>query len=202
MQKSSYHRLPSDRYIPPFGWRQPRRVYIRTFHLPLRVPVPATPDPITDPTVSQKRERHNLVLLSAPTSVFPLPLLPPSGSWTDRLPGLLIHQGSHDVAEQPLPSPRPLISPSLPLGPDRQLPPCPRSDIYIPISRHQINTSAPLIPRLTRLLHLNTHRSRIPADIRLNPLTRTQPRSYRRSKSQIRTSTPLLRQRRGANGRH
>ena len=191
------------RPLHPFLWLAAAtpRLY-KKYQPPLRVPVLATPDPITDPTVSQKRERHNLVLLSAPTSVFPLPLLPPSGSWTDRLPGLLIHQGNHDVAEQRLPSPRTLIRPNLPLCLDRQARPCPRSDICTPISRPRINTSDLLIPRLTRLLHSNTHRSKALSDIRPNPLTRIRPGDYRRSRSRIRTSTPLLRQRRGANGRH
>ena len=202
MQKSSYHRRPYDRYIPSFGWRQPRRVYIRSINLPFACPClrPQTPSRI-------RRYLKNVnatTLFSSvpPLPSFPSPSSPPSGSWTDRLPELLIHQGNHDVAEQHLPSPRTLIRPNLPLCLDRQARPCPRSDICTPISRPRINTSDLLIPRLTRLLHSNTHRSKALSDIRPNPLTRIRPGDYRRSRSRIRTSTPLLRQRRGANGRH
>jgi hypothetical protein len=187
----------------PSGWQHPRRVYIRSIPLAVRVLALATQGPITDPTVSQKRELRNLhpfqcLLHFCP---FPFPVLPPSGSWTDRLPGLLIHQGNHDVAEQRLPSPKPLIRPNLPLDRDRQPPRYPRSDIYIHICRSRINTMYNLIPRDTPLLLSNTRRSRALSDMAPNPLTKIRPKGWRRSKSQTRTSIPLLRQRRGANDR-
>ena len=180
--------------------------YIRTiFSLTLRVPVLATPD--TPSRIRRYLKNVNPTASSFPSAstsaFFLLPLLPPLGSWTGRLQSLTIRQGSHDVAEQLLPSPRRLISPNPPLFPDRQAPPCPRSDIYIPISRPRINTMGLLIPRLTPLLHSNTPRNPVPVDIsRPNPLTTIRlARSYRRSKNRIQTSTPLP-QRRGANGRH
>ena len=200
VQTSSYHRFHYGRYIPPFGWLQPRRVYIRSIPIALRVPVLAIPSRIrrylknVNPTTPS--------FPSASTSGSSLPLLPPSGSWTGRLRNLMIHLGSHDVAEQPLPSPKPHIHPNPPLHTDRQPPPCPRSDICIPIYRPRINTSDLLIPRLTRLLHTSTLRSRLTSDINHSQLTRTPPRSCQRSRNRTRTSTPLLRQRRGANGRH
>ena len=158
--------------------------------------------PITDPTISQKREPHNPVLPKCLHFWLLPPPPPPSGSWTGRLLNLSIHLGSHDVAEQPLPSPKPRTLPNPPLRTDRQPPPCPRSDICIPIYRPRINTSDLLIPPLTRLLHSNTLRSRAPSDTNPSKPTRIPARNCRRSRNRTRTSTPLLRQRRGANGRH
>ena len=136
------------------------------------------------------------------TSVFPSLFLPSSGPWTDRPLRLLIHQGSHDVAEQPLPSPKLIFRPNLPLRTVRQALTCPRSDIYIPICRPRINTSDPLILRLTHTPLTNTRPSQALFDMVPNPHTKIRPKRWRRSKSQIRTSSPLLRQRRGVSDRH